>query len=58
MNEGQVQVHVDETLEDVGARAIAAWHRMERGEVARERHVSFATWDSMVRVLEFGFRRT
>ena len=53
MSKGEVQihVHVGESLEDVGARAIDAWHRMERGEVVNERHVSFADWETMVRVL-------
>ena len=37
----KVQIHVGETMEDVGARAIDAWHRMEKGEAAREKHVSF-----------------
>jgi predicted transcriptional regulator len=51
MSEGQVHVHVGETLDDVGARAIDAWHRMERGEAVNEKHVSFETWETMVRVL-------
>lgn len=37
-----------ETLADIGARAIGAWHRMERGEAVNEKHVSFET---LVRVL-------
>jgi predicted transcriptional regulator len=48
---GQVHVHVGETIEDVGARTIDTWHRMERGEEIREKHVSFADWETMVRVL-------
>jgi predicted transcriptional regulator len=51
MSDGQVQVHVGETLEDVGARAIDAWHRMERDEAVNEKHVSFETWETMVRIL-------
>ena len=51
MSEGQIQVYVGETLDDIGARAIDAWHRMERGEAVNEKHVSFATWEAMVRVL-------
>ena len=51
MNDGQVQVHAGEMLDNTGARAIDAWHRMERGEAVNEKHVSFATWDTMVRVL-------
>ena len=51
MSTGQVQVHVGETMEDVGARAIDAWRRMERGEAVSEKHVSFSDWETMVRVL-------
>jgi predicted transcriptional regulator len=47
----KLQVHVGETLDDVGARAIEAWHRMDRGEAIDEKHVSFETWETMVRVL-------
>ena len=46
-----LRVHVGETLEDFGERAISAWHRMERGEAVREKHVGFSDWDAMVRVL-------
>lgn len=45
------QIHVGETMDDVGARAVAAWHRMERGEEVQEKHVSFANCETMVRVL-------
>ncbi|MFL5252818.1 MAG: hypothetical protein ACJ8AI_07970 [Rhodopila sp.] len=48
MSKGQVQIHVRETMEDVGARFIDAWHRMERGEEVNEKHVSFADWETMV----------
>ena len=51
MSNEQVQIHVGETMEDVGARFIAAWHRMERDDTVNEKHVSFADWDTMVRVL-------
>ena len=51
MSNGQVQVHVGETMEDVGARFVEAWHRMEGGEEVNEKHVSFADWETMVRVL-------
>lgn len=47
----ELQVHVGETMDDIGARAIGAWHRMARGEEVNEKHVSFATWETMVRVL-------
>jgi predicted transcriptional regulator len=51
MSKGQIQIHVGETAEDLGARAIDAWHHMERGEDVNERHVGFETWETMVRVL-------
>lgn len=47
----ELQVHVGENMDDIGARAIGAWHRMERGEEVNEKHVSFANWETMVRVL-------
>jgi predicted transcriptional regulator len=51
MTRTTVQVHVGETMEEVGARAVGAWHRMARGEQVDEKHVSFATWETMLRVL-------
>lgn len=51
MSKEQVQIHIGETMEDVGARFTDAWHRMERGEDVQEKHVGFADWETMVRVL-------
>jgi len=51
VRKGTVQVHVGTTLEEFGARAVDAWHRMERGEHVDERHISFETWEMMVRTL-------
>src|ERR1039458_8896450 len=51
MSNGQVRVHIGETMEDVGARFVDAWHRMELGEEVNEKHVSFENWETMVRVL-------
>ena len=48
---GVVQVHIGEALEAVGQRVIDAWHRAERGEHVRERHIGFETWDGLVRAL-------
>ena len=48
---GAVEVHVGDTLEAVGQRVVDAWHRAERGEHVRERHVGFETWEGMVRAL-------
>jgi predicted transcriptional regulator len=47
----EVHVHVGESLDDIGARAVSAWRRMERGEEINEKHISFETWETMVRVL-------
>ena len=30
---------------------VAAWHKAERGELVRERHVAFESWDGLARVL-------
>lgn len=51
MSNGQVQVHIGETMENVGARFVDAWHRMARGGEVNEKHVSFSNWETMVRVL-------
>ena len=51
MTKSQIQVHIGETLDTIGTRAIDAWHRMERGEAVNEKHVSFEKWETMVRVL-------
>jgi predicted transcriptional regulator len=51
MSKEHVQIHIGETMEDVGARFTDAWHRMERGEDVHEKHVGFADWETMVRVL-------
>ena len=47
----ELQVRVGETMDDLGARALAAWHGMGHGEDVREKHVSFANWETMIRVL-------
>ena len=51
MSKGQVHVHVGDTVDDAGRRFGDAWHRIERGRGVSERHVSFETWETMVRVL-------
>ena len=47
----QIHFHAGEAMEDIGARAIEAWHQLERGEPVNEKHVSFENWETMVRVL-------
>jgi predicted transcriptional regulator len=37
--------------EEASRRFIDAWHRAERGELVRERHLAFESWDTLARVL-------
>jgi len=37
--------------EQAGRRFVDAWHRAERGEKLRERHLTFENWDTLARVL-------
>ena len=46
----RVKVHVG-TLRDMGQRFVSAWHRLERGEKVRERHVTFPDLRSMLNAL-------
>jgi len=46
----RVKVHVG-TLEEMGARFVSAWHRLERGEKVRERHVTFPDLAAMLNAL-------
>jgi predicted transcriptional regulator len=36
---------------DASRRFIEAWHRAERGETFRERHLAFESWDALARVM-------
>jgi predicted transcriptional regulator len=36
---------------EAGRRFVDAWHRAERGEKLRERHLAFENWDVLARVL-------
>jgi predicted transcriptional regulator len=36
---------------DAARRFVDAWHRAERGESFRERHLAFESWDALARVL-------
>jgi predicted transcriptional regulator len=36
---------------DAAQRFVEAWHRAERGESFRERHLAFESWDTLARVL-------
>jgi len=40
-----------EIEKDASRRFVDAWHRAERGESFRERHLAFESWDTLARVL-------
>jgi len=47
-----VKITVGGAMEDEAARRfVDAWHRAERGETFRERHLAFESWDALARVL-------
>jgi predicted transcriptional regulator len=46
-----LDIHVDESAEAMARRFIDAWHRAERGEAVDEHHLSFESWEGLVRVL-------
>ena len=46
----KVKVNVG-SLQDMGKRFVGAWHRLERGEKVRERHVTFPDLRSMLSAL-------
>ncbi len=47
-----VKVTVGGDLEnDASRRFVDAWHRAERGEECKERHLAFESWDALARVL-------
>jgi predicted transcriptional regulator len=37
--------------QEASTQFIDAWHRAERGETFRERHLAFENWDTLARVL-------
>ena len=46
----RIKVNVG-TLEDMGQRFVRAWHRLERGEKVRERHLTFPDLAAMLSAL-------
>lgn len=47
-----VKITVGGAMEDEAThRFVNAWHRAERGESFRERHLAFESWDALARVL-------
>jgi predicted transcriptional regulator len=46
----RIKAHMG-TLDDMGKRFVSAWHRLERGERVRERHVTFPDLPAMLNAL-------
>ena len=47
-----VKITVGGAIENEAAQTfVDAWHRAERGESFRERHLAFESWDTLARVL-------
>jgi predicted transcriptional regulator len=46
-----LNVHIDESAEAMARRFVDAWHRAERGEALDEHHLSFESWEGLVKVL-------
>jgi predicted transcriptional regulator len=47
-----VKITVGGTMEEEASRRfVNAWHRAERGETLRERHLAFESWDALARVM-------
>lgn len=49
-----LQIHVGEGIDAMTARAADAWRRAERGEVVREDHLTFETWETLASTLSGG----
>ena len=48
----EVKVTVGGSVEeDAARRFVDAWHRGEKGESFRERHLAFESWDALARVM-------
>ncbi len=47
----KIEVHVGESLREVGDRVLAVVERMEADEDVHERHIGFESWELMVRTL-------
>lgn len=47
-----IDVHVEGGAEAMAQRFVAAWHRAERGEFVDEHHLSFESWEGLVRMLD------
>ncbi|MGD0629439.1 MAG: hypothetical protein ABR987_08805 [Terracidiphilus sp.] len=48
----ELKLTVGGAMEDEASRKfVDAWHRAERGETFRERHLAFESWEALARVL-------
>jgi predicted transcriptional regulator len=53
-NKQALQVHIGETIDDMGRRFVDAWHRAEWGELTAknaERHVGFETFETVAQIM-------
>ena len=49
-----LQLHIGETIDDMGRRFVDAWHRAERRELTAEnaeRHVGFETFETFAKIM-------
>ena len=46
-----LKIHVGDTLEDIGARVLAAVRRAEAGEYVSEEHLTFDSFETLARLL-------
>ena len=49
-----IQLHVADSLDTIGDRAVDAWRRAERGELTGENaevHIGFESWETMAPTL-------
>jgi predicted transcriptional regulator len=46
-----LEIHVGDNLDETGRRFVAAWHRLEKGQKVRERHVSFESLEGLLSIL-------
>ena len=50
----ELQVHIGDSLDEMGRRFVDAWHRAERGTLTKEnaeRHLGFETFETFSRVM-------
>ena len=54
IKERELQVHIGDTLDNMGRRFVDAWHRAEHGELTHENaelHVGFETFETFSRIM-------